>query len=111
MVSKGNSPDPGHSSDIQTIPPKVLRPYPASLPKELSATLPHDFDIAVKVHISNSGKVVSAEPMDAANGLEKSLSAAAIRAARYWMFTPANINGVPVASESVITFRFSPKAH
>jgi len=75
--------------------------------RQIQALLSRDVAIDVKVQIAETGKVISAQPVKPAKGVEGHLTAAAVKAAQLWVFTPATINGKPVPSEAVVTFRFS----
>jgi TonB family protein len=61
-------------------------------------------NVEVRVVISEVGRVVDAIAL---NG-PMTLRGAAIAAARQWIYKPATRNGVPVKTESVITFTFNP---
>jgi TonB family protein len=60
--------------------------------------------VEVKVVISESGRVIEAT---AVNG-HVALRAAAEAAARQWVYKPATLDGVPMKTESVLTFTFGP---
>ena len=60
--------------------------------------------VEVKVVISESGRVIEAT---AVNG-HVALRAAAETAARQWVYKPATLDGVPMKTESVLTFTFNP---
>jgi TonB family protein len=60
--------------------------------------------VEVKVVISESGRVIEAT---AVNG-HVALRAAAEAAARQWVYKPATLDGVPMKTESVLTFTFNP---
>lgn len=61
-------------------------------------------NVEVKVVISETGRVVEAKAL---NG-PMMLQGAAEAAARQWIYKPATRNGVPVKTESVISFTFGP---
>jgi TonB family protein len=61
-------------------------------------------NVEVRVVISETGRVVDAIAL---NG-PMTLRGAAIAAARQWIYKPATRNGVPVKTESVVTFTFNP---
>jgi len=58
--------------------------------------------VEVRVVISESGRVVDATAISG----PMMLRAAAVAAARQWSYNPATLNGLPVRTESVLTFTF-----
>src|SRR5262249_1340977 len=60
--------------------------------------------VGVKVVISESGRVIEAT----AGSGHVALRAAAEAAARQWVYKPATLDGVPMKTESVLTFTFNP---
>jgi TonB family protein len=73
--------------------------YPAS-----ARTMRVSGTVEVRVVISESGRVIEA----AAISGHVALRAAAEDAARQWVYKPATRDGVPVATESVLSFTFNP---
>jgi TonB family protein len=61
--------------------------------------------VDVKVVISEMGRVVEATALSG----PMTLQSAAVAAARQWLYKPATLNGVPVKTESVVTFTFDPR--
>ncbi len=65
--------------------------------------------VGVKVYIGESGAVNHAEVVDYGDDpLSPTLANAALAAARNWTFAPPQIDDVPVASQLIIHFYFSP---
>ena len=62
--------------------------------------------VAVKVAIDVSGRVSNAEALS--KRVSPPFVAAALSAARQWVFEPARSNGAPVPSELVLEFKFMP---
>jgi TonB family protein len=60
--------------------------------------------VEVKVVISESGRVIEATAVSG----HVTLRAAAEVAARQWVYKPATLDGVPMKTESVLTFTFGP---
>ena len=60
--------------------------------------------VEVKVVISESGRVIEATAVSG----HVALRAAAESAARQWVYKPATLDGVPMKTESVLTFTFGP---
>ena len=61
-------------------------------------------NVEVRVVIAETGRVVGATAISG----PMMLQGAAVAAARQWVYKPATRNGVPVKTESVITFTFGP---
>jgi hypothetical protein len=57
----------------------------------------------VRIIISPEGKVIEAEAISG----HIALRTAAVEAARMWVFKPTTIDGVPVNTESILTFVFA----
>jgi TonB family protein len=93
--SKQNS---GEFVDASVI--KKAKPiYPAS-----AKTMGVSGKVEVKVVISESGRVMEATAVSG----HVALRAAAEAAARQWVYKPATLDGVPMKTESVLTFTFGP---
>jgi TonB family protein len=85
---------------VEAIAIKKAKPiYPAG-----ARTMGVSGKVEVRVVISESGRVIEAT---AING-HVALRAAAEDAARQWIYKPAMRDGIPVATESVLSFTFSP---
>jgi hypothetical protein len=99
------APNPAPSGTIGRTEASPLRTIPAAWPR--NAARSGAVDIRIRVQIDTRGRVVGATP------LQRTVSNypfvdSALLAARMWTFTPAVENGKPVASESVLTFKFTP---
>ncbi|MBO0719481.1 MAG: TonB family protein [Blastocatellia bacterium] len=77
---------------------KIKPKYPTAA-RKMNAYGP----VEVRILISPEGKVIEA----AAVSGHMALRAAAVAAARGWVFNPTTIDGVPVNTESVLTFVFA----
>jgi hypothetical protein len=65
--------------------------------------------IGVKVHVGESGAVNDAEVVDYGDDpMSSTLANAALAAARNWTFEPSRVDDIPVASQLIIRFYFSP---
>jgi len=62
----------------------------------------------VKVYVGESGAVDDAEVVDYGDPLNLTLANAALAAARNWTFAPSRVDDIPVASQLIIRFYFSP---
>jgi TonB family protein len=72
--------------------------YPASA-RKMNAHGP----VEVRIIISPEGKVIAAEAISG----HLALRTAAVEAARGWIFKPTTVDGVPVNTESILTFVFA----
>jgi len=92
------------------LPPRVVTPAKTLVqvsPTLRPGTLFKDVLVPIMVKISDTGAVTSAELSPEAANLPAELTGQAIVAARKWRFSPATVNGKPVASEMKINFQFS----
>ena len=64
--------------------------------------------VGVKVYVSESGSVNDAEVVDYGDPLNLTLANAALAASRKWTFAPSRVDDIPVASQVIIRFYFSP---
>jgi hypothetical protein len=65
--------------------------------------------VGVKVYVNESGGVNDAEVVDyGEDPLSSTLANAALAAARNWTFAPSRVDDIPVASQLIIQFYFSP---
>lgn len=64
--------------------------------------------VGVKVLIGESGAVNDAEVVDYGDPLNLTLANAALAAAKNWKFEPSRVDDVPVTSQAIIRFYFSP---
>ncbi|MCU1273830.1 MAG: hypothetical protein JWO48_1261, partial [Bryobacterales bacterium] len=99
------------------VPAPVALPYTAAqpirqaqpiLPPNLRATVVSMVEVEVRVHIDESGRVVTAEALPSAKPVSSSLVSAARNAAFVWRFDPARRGNQPVASELVLKFQYRP---
>jgi protein TonB len=58
--------------------------------------------VEIEVSIDATGRVVDARPRSGPSGLQ----GAAIEAVRQWRYTPATVDGIPVASQGSVTLEF-----
>lgn len=63
-------------------------------------------DVAVSVQIDRQGHVTGVRALDGPQKNRSLMTSAAISAAKKWVFEPAKLHGVSVASEHTIIFRF-----
>ena len=66
-------------------------------------------EVEMRVHIDDKGRVVKAEPLPTKEPVSNSFVGAARNAALQWQFEPAWRGTRPVASESVLKFRYDSK--
>ncbi len=64
--------------------------------------------VDVKVQVAESGAVTDAEVVDYGDPPNFPLAKSALAAARNWTFEPSRVDDIPVASQVVIHFYFSP---
>jgi hypothetical protein len=89
-------------------PPVVINRVLPRFPASMKAVLTHATTVQVRLQIDIKGKVTEAQPVEKKQGALAPLVQSALDAARGWTFRPAMVDGVPVSSESVITFNFTP---
>jgi TonB family protein len=95
----------GHDHVAPAVP--VYQAQPAlKLPNQQHVTEPVLVD--VKVDVAESGKVRSAEIVGYGEPPNFSLANAALAAARQWTFKPARTEDLPVSSQVVLHFHFTP---
>jgi TonB family protein len=82
------------------VPVKKVQPV---IPPALFRYVTNDSTVNVQVHVSASGKVGKVEVLGNASPVLANL---AEKAAKQWEFKPANVNGAPVPSVNLISFRF-----
>lgn len=90
-------------SYVAATPVRKIRP---AIPTNLRSAIQSLVSVQVKVVVDSAGKVVSAAPAATSTTAQKLLAPQAAQAALLWQFEPARRNGVPVYSESVLTFEF-----
>ncbi|MEO8051865.1 MAG: TonB family protein [Acidobacteriota bacterium] len=64
--------------------------------------------VDVKVQVAESGAVTDAEVVDYGDPPNFPLANSALAAARNWTFQPSRVDDIPVASQVVLHFYFSP---
>jgi TonB family protein len=91
---------------VDAVPVNQPRPI-VRIPGDQQLSAP--VDVGVKVDVNKSGKVNDAEVVDYGDDpLSPTLANAALAAARNWTFAPPQVDDVPVASQLIIHFYFSP---
>jgi TonB family protein len=96
----------GHrANDVLDIVPPIAtrRVEPEYPPSEIAAAVRGEVGLAVA--IDAQGRVTD---VTIVNGLSPAMDAAAVSAARQWLWTPALQNGTPRASRIRLAFRFEP---
>jgi hypothetical protein len=94
------------------VPAKLVRQTPLELPRDLRSEIRQDLEFTVTVHVDKTGKVSATQPatplsnFHGVNGMAAArLMGLAASAVRFWGYTPATVNGVPVASTTTVTFK------
>jgi periplasmic protein TonB len=91
---------PGSETMVEATVIKKVRPmYPAG-----ARTMGVSGKVEVRIVISESGRVIEATAISGHNTLRQ----AAVAAALQWVYKPATSNGVPVKTEAVVPFTFTP---
>ena len=90
------------------LPAKPTREAQPVLPAAVRKLIAAPVDVAVKVTISESGRVTGAEPLPNTQPVSSTLVEAARNAALRWRFAPAIRGTQAVASELVLKFQFRP---
>lgn len=95
-------------------PPKAVEAAPVNQPRPI-VRIPSDQQligpvaVGVKVYVGETGAVDDAEVVDYGDDpLSSTLANAALAAARNWTFEPSRVDDIPVASQLIIRFYFSP---
>ena len=63
--------------------------------------------VTVVVDVDAHGKVTAARSSGVNTGLRQLLAPSSVQAAKQWQFEPALRNGVPVASQTELSFRYA----
>jgi|SRR5882672_6237131 len=100
---EGPPPPPSQQSSGELVGANVITRVKPVYPPA-ARTMGISGKVDVRVVIAETGRVVEAT---AING-PMTLRTAAMNAARQWVYKPATRNGVPVKTESVVTFTFGP---
>ena len=76
-------------------------------PQAPPGTSTHGLPVHVEIHVAidAKGNVTSATPIGA-TAVTSPFMSVAVRAARSWLFKPAELNGRPIASEMNLVFQF-----
>ena len=80
-----------------------------SLPPAIRNTVTSEVEVQIKIQVDDSGRVVRVAPVGSAGPASGALVRVSEEAARQWRFAPAMRGNQPVASEVVLTFRYTPK--
>src|SRR5690606_7056375 len=88
--------------------PRPIRQVNPAVPPNLTARLKDEVEFDVRVHIDRTGKVTRAQLISRRGPSGGTLSASAVSAAMLWRCQPALKGGRPVASNTVLSFRFEP---
>jgi hypothetical protein len=88
---------------VGAVPIRRVQPV---IPITIRSAIPDAVGIDVRVSINAEGKVVGATPLDMVNSIQKLLVSSVVQAALGWRFSPAQRNGQPVESETVLHFDF-----
>ncbi|HYI93673.1 MAG TPA: hypothetical protein VEX68_09020 [Bryobacteraceae bacterium] len=89
-------------------PPMSLRQVRPIVPANVSSMLKRRVEVQVRISIDQAGRVVKAEPVGSAEGMNQYLGTSAANAARLWVFQPARRGNTPVMSELTLKFVFGP---
>ncbi len=94
-----------HDDVVEPVPVYQAQPI-LELPGQQHIT--QAVSVNVKVDVAESGKVTAAEIIEYGDPPNFSLANAALAAAREWTFQPARAEDLPVSSQVILHFRFSP---
>jgi hypothetical protein len=101
----GRKRKPANAVEAFAVPVHQAQPI-VRLPNDQQLTRP--VAVGVKVYVGESGAVNDAEVVDYGDPVNLTLANAALAAARNWTFAPSRIDDIPVASQLIIRFYFSP---
>jgi len=93
------------SKAVEAVPVHQAQPI-VRMPNDQQLLRP--VSVGVKVYVSDSGAVNEAEVVDYGDPLNLTLANAALAAARNWTFEPSRVDDVPIGSQVIIHFYFSP---
>jgi outer membrane biosynthesis protein TonB len=97
---------PAKTVEAFAVPVHQAQPI-VRLPNDQQLTRP--VAVGVKVSVGESGAVNDAEVVDYGDDpLSPTLANAALAAARNWTFAPSRVDDIPVASQLIIHFYFTP---
>lgn len=80
-----------------------------NLPRAIRATVISEVGVQIKVQVDESGRVVRIAPLGSTGPASAAIVRISEEAAQQWRFAPASRGNQPVASEVVLTFRYTPK--
>ena len=80
-----------------------------NLPRAIRNTVTSEVEVQIKVQVDESGRVVRIAPLGPTGRASGAIVRISDEAARQWRFAPAMRRNQPVASEVVLTFRYTPK--
>lgn len=86
--------------------PLVVHQVSPVIPESIKNRIDRDIPVAIRIHVSGTGKVVKAEPLIREDGLSAYLASRAVEAVRRWQFEPVVVQGRPVSGQMTIHFRF-----
>ena len=96
-------------SEVQIYtPPRSIKEINPEISFLRQIELEQPIDVAVQVRINPMGYVIGAHPAGHGNTGNALLAAAALRAARQWIFEPAMLDGQATAADHIIIFQFRP---
>ncbi len=87
--------------------PVPVKRVPPVVPPAARSLLHDPVVVTVVVDIDAHGKVTAARLSGVNKGLQQLLAPNSVQAAKSWRFEPALRNGVPVASQTELSFRFT----
>jgi hypothetical protein len=111
-------PEPDRIAPREPQPPPVTPAFVAarpiheslpSLPPAVRNTVTSEVEVQIKIQVDDSGRVVRVAPVGPAGPASGAIVRVSEEAARQWRFAPAMRGNQPVASEVVLTFRYTPK--
>lgn len=105
VTEQAQSPPPSASVQKGTIPGTVSERVLPDISRGARNTVHGKIKVTVRVNVNADGRVSEAALEHA--GPSKYFAREALSAARRWTFTPAQVNGRPVASKWKLQFRFS----
>ncbi|HUK17134.1 MAG TPA: energy transducer TonB [Bryobacteraceae bacterium] len=103
-----NSPPPRVARTLAG--PRVIHQVTPAVPRGVGPKITADVQVDVEVTIDAKGKVTAAHIVSTKGAAAELLTIEALKAAQLFRFQPAQENGRPVASVTVLTFRFASTA-
>jgi TonB-like protein len=117
VLRQNASPGEVNAAQLSGAAPKKLPSYVAARPihqerpqlsRDIRRTVTSEIAVQVSVQIDEAGRVVRTAPVASTGPMTNSLMSATQDAARRWRFMPAMRGNQPVASETVLEFRYRP---